>query len=347
MRISAALPPGVTALLFEEAAARRGLEERLVERLVAAGYGEVILPVVDYHEPYDGLGGPSRRGELYRFIDRDGEQLSLRADFTPMLARLLAPRLASLDLPLRLFYRGDVVRYDDDRAGRWREQYQLGAELLDAAGEGAGSAASDRTAPERTALELFLTLLTAAIPSPSGGASGGAPGELPVRVVLGFAGALDEPLAAARERGMAPRRLAAALERRERRAAREAGGVLPEVVERGAPRDPAELGAAGERLVGLLVLRDELAERFPAVELFVDLAEFARATLDPGLFAGAEPDYYDGLVFRAFAGRAARAVGGGGRYDRLFARLGAEVAAAGFSLGLDPLVRAGAGGGAA
>ena len=56
--------------------------------------------------------------------------LALRADFTPMLARLIVPRLSSLELPLRLFYRGDVLRYQEEHAGRQREFYQLGAEIV-------------------------------------------------------------------------------------------------------------------------------------------------------------------------------------------------------------------------
>jgi ATP phosphoribosyltransferase regulatory subunit HisZ len=74
------------------------------------------------------------------------------------------------------------------------------------------------------------------------------------------------------------------------------------------------------------------------VELRIDLAEFADQTVDPRLRPGLEGRaYYDGLVFRAFGGRAAEPLGGGGRYDRLFHRLGAEVTAAGFSLSLDRL----------
>jgi len=43
-------------------------------------------------------------------------------------------------------------------------------------------------------------------------------------------------------------------------------------------------------------------------------------------------------VFKAYGGRTAQPVGGGGRYDRLFQRLGAEVTAAGFAVSLDRLI---------
>lgn len=315
MRVSAALPTGVAALLFESARRRREAEERMVARLRDADYSEVILPILDYLEPYEALLTPATRGELYRFIDRDGDLLALRADFTPMLARLLAPRLGSLSLPLRLFYRGDVIRYQEERAGRAREFYQLGAELLGVEGEEA----------EHEVLRLFLELAT--------GAGGGA-----LQVVLGFAGALDRLLLEAEVDD--PFRLAAAVARRERGEVRRACRGLLSIVENGLPDHPEDLGpeAAG-RLLSLMALRDELAAAFPGVLLTIDLAEFARNSLDPRLtVAEGERPYYDGLVFHAYGGPAALPVGGGGRYDRLFRALGAEVDAVGFSLSLERLL---------
>ncbi len=316
MRVSAALPHGVHALFFDSARRRRRLEMALAGRLLDAGFDEVVLPILDYVEPYEPLMTAASRGELYRFIDRDGELLSVRADFTPMLARLLAPRLEALLLPLRLFYRGDVVRYEEERAGRQREFYQMGAELLGLPGEEA----------EHEMLRLFLDLLALA-------------GGVLVQLVLGFGVALDRMLVGTvSDQGL----LATAVARRERgevRRAGSAGAALLAVIEHGMPDDPEALGPEdAARLRGLLGLREELAAAFPAVRLSVDLAEFAHQSLDPRLASmGGERPYYDGLVFRAYVGATALPVGGGGRYDRLFRSLGAEVPAVGFSLGLDRL----------
>jgi ATP phosphoribosyltransferase regulatory subunit len=321
VRVSAELPVGVAALFGDEARRRRELEERLARELAASDYQEVILPILDFADPYGPLLPPSSRGELYRFSDRDGELLTLRADFTPMLARLLATRLEAFELPARLFYRGDVVRYQENRVGRHRELFQLGAELLGAPGPAA----------EAEALGLFLRLLA--------GVAGSRP-----RVVLGLAGALDELLLACPE----PVELARAIARRERSVARRAGRALLEVVEEGVPRNPAALGRCAPRLEALEALRERLAAEAPGIGLTVDLAEFAQVSRDPALEAGAGARaYYDGVVFRAYVGPAAVPVGGGGRYDRLFRELGAPVAAVGFSLGLDRLLFANGGGGRA
>lgn len=318
MKVSAALPAGVSALFFEAARERRRLEARLAAGLEEASFSEVLLPILDYLDPYEPLLTSAGRAELYRFIDRSGEQLALRADFTTMLARLLAPRLPALELPLRLFYRGDVVRYQETRPGRQRESYQMGAELLGVPG----------AAAEREMLELCLELLQSL-------------GLLNLRVVLGFAGALDELLLTGQERGLSARQLAAAVERRERQPVRAAHPALLQVVENGVPRDSADLGAPGARALETLDgLRRDLAERFPETELILDLAEFAGTTRDPRLAeARGRRSYYDGSLFRVYGAAGSDALAGGGRYDQLFGSLGAEVPAVGFFLAVDRLLR--------
>lgn len=314
MKVSAALPTGVTALLFDAARRRRALEARLASRLEEAGYGEVILPIVDYLEPYEPFLTAKSRRELYRLVDRDGETLALRADFTPMLARLLAPRLPALDLPLRVFYRGDVVRYQEERPGRQREFYQLGAELLGAEGHDA----------DAELLLRFLEVLAA--------------GETrPVQVVLSFAGALDR-LLLANDRD--PAELADAVHRRDRSLVGRHAPELLRIVERGVPADPSVLGPeAAERFERLRELAAELERQVPEVRLTLDLAEFAHQVLDPDLLATiGDRAYYDGIVFRGYVGSRGLPIGAGGRYDGLFRRLGAHVSAVGFSIGLERLV---------
>ena len=315
MRVSAELPLGVASFFGESARRRRRLEAELVARLETQGFEEVILPVLDYVEPYEDLLTPEARSELYRFSDRDGELVALRSDFTPLLARLVAPRLDSLPRPARFFYRGDVVRYQEARIGRRREMYQLGAELLGVAGEEG----------EDEILVLLLELLGAAT-------------RRPVRVVLGLAGALEGLLAEDPD----PDALARAVSRRERDQARRASLALLEVVEEGSPADPGSLGQeAAPALARLRERRDALVGSVPGARLEIDLAEFALLRR-PGALgdAGGERAYYDGLVFKAYVGREALPIATGGRYDTLFARLGAAVPAVGFSVGLDRLVGA-------
>jgi ATP phosphoribosyltransferase regulatory subunit HisZ len=121
-------PTGVRPLLIEEAARRRRVESRFVEVLERAGFAEIVLPIIDYADAYGPLQARSRQS--YRFIDREGELVSLRSDFTPMVARALAPAITGAELPLRVFYRGDVIRCDPSRLGSNREMFQIGAEIV-------------------------------------------------------------------------------------------------------------------------------------------------------------------------------------------------------------------------
>jgi ATP phosphoribosyltransferase regulatory subunit len=117
-------------LLIEETARRRRIEARFVDAFNAAGFEEVVLPIIDYVEPYASLVDSAAAKQSYRFIDREGDLVAIRADFTPMLARALAPSIAPETLPLRLFYRGDVIRVEASRLGANRELFQIGAEIV-------------------------------------------------------------------------------------------------------------------------------------------------------------------------------------------------------------------------
>ena len=156
-------PSGVRVLLPEEAARRRAIEGRIVVLLERSGYREVILPILDFAGCYDELTNAVPQRSSYRLVDRDGELLTLRSDFTPMVARALAPALES-SVETRILYRGDVVRCESARLGGGREYFQIGAELIGdasfdadleivrlavaAAGEGCTVSCGDASLPE-------------------------------------------------------------------------------------------------------------------------------------------------------------------------------------------------------
>jgi ATP phosphoribosyltransferase regulatory subunit HisZ len=126
-------PTGARPLLMEEAARRRRIESRFVALLEDGGFAEVVLPVIDFVEPYAGLGDRGAAKQSYRFTDREGDLVAVRSDFTPMLARALAPALPEVqggDEAVRVFYRGDVIRCDATRLGTNRELFQIGAEIV-------------------------------------------------------------------------------------------------------------------------------------------------------------------------------------------------------------------------
>jgi ATP phosphoribosyltransferase regulatory subunit HisZ len=122
-------PTGARPLLIEETARRRRIESRFVSLLEGAGFAEVILPIIDFAEPYAAVTARDAAKQSYRFTDRDGELVAVRSDFTPMVARALAPSLNG-NVPLRVYYRGDVIRCEATRLGANRELFQIGAEIV-------------------------------------------------------------------------------------------------------------------------------------------------------------------------------------------------------------------------
>jgi ATP phosphoribosyltransferase regulatory subunit HisZ len=133
-------PTGVRPLLVEETARRRRVESRFISALEASGFAEVVVPIVDYVEPYSELDGPDASRQSYRFVDREGDLVAIRSDFTPTVARALAPTLREGDLPIRVYYRGDVIRCEATRLGAGREMFQVGAEII---GDGSPAAEAE------------------------------------------------------------------------------------------------------------------------------------------------------------------------------------------------------------
>ncbi|HEX7152385.1 MAG TPA: ATP phosphoribosyltransferase regulatory subunit [Thermoanaerobaculia bacterium] len=123
-------PTGARPLLIEETARRRRIEARITGVLEQRGFAEVVLPIIDFAEPYAGVIERAAVRQSYRFVDREGELVAIRSDFTPMLARALAPSLTAEGLPLRVWYRGDVIRCEATRLGANRELFQIGAEVV-------------------------------------------------------------------------------------------------------------------------------------------------------------------------------------------------------------------------
>lgn len=293
-------PLGVRVLLTEEAAHRRRLERAAVAVLEDAGFAEVILPVVDFADPYDGVVSRARFRSAYRFTDAEGELLAVRADFTPMLARAAAPLVRERRQPLRLFYRGDVVRREEARLGRSRECFQIGAELV-----GDASVAAD-VAMIRLAAQAAR--VCGADPLISLSMAG---------LVALFAGS-----------GETAPRIEAAIRARRRRDLDDipidamARPLLEELIE----------GTLSLETLAVFPPARGFAERLLA--LTRELEEPIEIALDD------EPDgesYYSGIRFRIVDRRRLVEVGAGGRYDTLYAAFGASAPAIGFTLTIDAI----------
>src|SRR6202035_2361851 len=126
--------PGFRDLLPEEAEVLRAAQESLLEEMRRWGYRHVITPMVESIDVLElGLSAEQRR-RLFKFSDARGEVVALVGERTIPVARLVAGKLRSAALPLRLCYAGPVLSTDEGRFQQRRETYQVGAELVGASG---------------------------------------------------------------------------------------------------------------------------------------------------------------------------------------------------------------------
>jgi histidyl-tRNA synthetase len=110
-----------------------------VARQIAAVYGfeEWATPVFEDTRVFSrSLGDTSDvvTKEMYSFVDRGGESVTLRPENTAGVCRALVSNgLTQSNLPRKVFYAGPMFRYERPQKGRYRQFHQIGIEVLGAA----------------------------------------------------------------------------------------------------------------------------------------------------------------------------------------------------------------------
>jgi len=115
-----------------EMAQRRAVEGRLREVAERFGFREIATPIFEHLELFTTKSGPTIVDEMYTFKDKSGRRLALRPELTAPVMRFYVNELSKLPKPLKLYYTGPCFRYERPQAGRYREHYQFGAELVGA-----------------------------------------------------------------------------------------------------------------------------------------------------------------------------------------------------------------------
>jgi ATP phosphoribosyltransferase regulatory subunit len=307
------IPSGTRDVLPDEMREMRAITEALSGVFERSGYGEVYTPALEYEAVLARAGLSSPPPPAYRLFDETGAVLALRSDMTVPIARMVATRYATTELPLRFSYLAHCYRGVRPQRGQPRELLQAGIELIGA------------PAPQGTA--EALTVLCDALE---------ATGLEGYRVGLGDASLFPALMAALAVDEAARPALLEALARRD---FVELEGVLAGVglaagdmelllsvpQRRGGPEILADLpGPAAEAAGGMRMVHELLPAR---------VAE--RVIFDLGLTRSL--GYYTGAVFEVYDPALGAPIGGGGRYDELLGRFGRELPAVGFALGVDRL----------
>lgn len=101
------------------------------------GYQGMNTPIIEYTKIFDrSLGETSDiiSKEIYNFIDKSGNNIALRPEFTAGIIRAVISNQLYQSLPLKFFTSGPVFRYDRPQAGRQRQFHQINFEYI--GGEG-------------------------------------------------------------------------------------------------------------------------------------------------------------------------------------------------------------------
>jgi ATP phosphoribosyltransferase regulatory subunit len=276
-------------------------------------YEEILLPLFDYDDVFERGGGPAKTDRIYRFVGRDGEVMALRPDFTALVAKVAASRMQDRELPIRLFYSGEVLRYQPPKAGRQEDLFQIGLEHI---GDGLESDVEILV----VALEALARLgLTDAL------------------LTIGHAGFILGILESERLAGEKLHAVLEAMRSRDREGLRSifAGdppSVLLEVMQLFGGSDVLERAQSVARAPRSRKALDRLRS---VAAILKDLGLDHQVQFDLSEVLGF--DYYTGLIFEIHMPGAGIALGGGGRYDSLMGRFGADRPAVGFSMSLDRL----------
>ncbi|MBF0306792.1 MAG: histidine--tRNA ligase [Alphaproteobacteria bacterium] len=124
---------GTHDLLPEEARRHRRVEDTAFEIAERYGYGEIATPIFEFTEVFARTLGETSdvvTKEMYTFTDRGGESITLRPEGTAGVARAFISGGLSQHLPLKVFYRGPMFRYERPQKGRLRQFHQVGVEFL-------------------------------------------------------------------------------------------------------------------------------------------------------------------------------------------------------------------------
>lgn len=312
-----ALPRGVSDLLPEAAAKIGSIEDRLLHVFELWGFRRIITPRLEYEDVLATGMGDELKGKTYRFDDRQsGRLLALPPDITPQIARIAATRMAVLPLPHRISYSERVLRQTEIQAGRSREIFQTGVELigLDSPEADAEMIAMAIEAMQELGLDNFTVDL----------------GQVEFcQGVFQASGLCGDPL----------------LQLREAVSRKDSSAVAALLKEHPvSPESACELSALPRLFGGREVLKtaQEIVTNSRSLAALANLQQILDIldihgvtdflSIDLGETRGL--DYHSGITFEGFVSGFGEPVCSGGRYDNLISRYGLDAPATGFTFNL-------------
>lgn len=127
-------PKGTRDILPDEIEKWRWVEETARNIFERFGYKEIRTPIFEHTEIFTRSIGETTdivEKEMYTFRDKAGRSISLRPEGTASVVRACIQNGMLGNVPLlKLYYMGQMFRYERPQAGRYREFWQAGVEAF-------------------------------------------------------------------------------------------------------------------------------------------------------------------------------------------------------------------------
>ncbi len=124
---------GFNDILPEDTGIWRHMEAAAFRIFSSYGFSEIKTPVAERTELFLRSIGETTdivEKEMYSFADRRGDSLTLRPEGTAPVVRAYIEHKLYAAPVTRLYYTGPMFRYERPQKGRYRQFYQIGAEVL-------------------------------------------------------------------------------------------------------------------------------------------------------------------------------------------------------------------------
>ncbi len=309
------VPEGFRDIFFESAIKRKKIKDKIENFFLKKGFQPVIPPTVEFSSVF--LKGIGENGfyKLIQFFDEKGELLSLGADLTCSVARMVCTTLSNFKTPLKVYYISNIFRKVKSNYGKLVETNQAGVEII-----GDSSFEADKEIL-KIAISIMKKLL----------------GE-EFQIVLSHASFLDGLFY---EISLTPEKRGSLIKIIQNRNKLEWLEFIKEQIPSLKNNLEDLLDLIGNENV--LLKAEKIGKNEKSLQAISDLRKIYHSIglkkkyliLDLAKVKGF--DYYTGIIFSIISHKCGFSVGSGGRYNELLKKFGRDLPAIGFSLNLDLL----------
>jgi histidyl-tRNA synthetase len=124
---------GTHDLLPDDMRAHRHVSDMARDTATRYGFDEMATPMFEFSQVFKRTLGDTSdvvTKEMYTFVDKGGDEITLRPENTAGVARSFISEGLSQNVPVKFFYSGPMFRYERPQKGRLRQFHQIGVELI-------------------------------------------------------------------------------------------------------------------------------------------------------------------------------------------------------------------------